>query len=202
MLPKNNQGLSTLTRIADIGMPGATVEVDNLGVMTTTVAPNGTWSVMVQYALPNGAHSVKVVYRAGNSVETGYISFRVINAPAIPAPTILAPAEGAAVPVPTLTIAGTALPGYFISLCLTDVACVFTTADGSGSFMASYPYPLPSGAYVRPRRRPTRHWGCQRRADPQLQRADNRLKHFAVISNGASIARTLRCFDYRIICAP
>ena len=131
-------------------MPGATVEVevDGLGVLTTTVAPNGTWVFIVNYRLPNGFHSIKVVHRYGLCVETRYITLRIIDAPPIPLPVILSPQEGQTINTPQLLITGTAIPGYIVTLCITNGACVSTTADASGNFVAQYPYSLANGQYT------------------------------------------------------
>ncbi|HML46634.1 MAG TPA: hypothetical protein PKE04_07785 [Clostridia bacterium] len=149
LVPRNNSSLSELTRIAGIGLPGATieVEVDNLGVLTTTVAPNGTWSFIVNYRLPNGFHSIKVVHRSGLCVETRFISIRIIDAPALPPPVILSPAEGSTINSPQLFVTGTAIPGYIVTVCLTNGACVATTADANGNFAIQYPYSLSNGQY-------------------------------------------------------
>lgn len=150
LIPRNNSTLSVLTRIAGIGLPGATIEaeVDNLGVLTTTVAPNGTWSFIVDYRLPNGFHSIRVVHRSGLCVETRFVSIRIVDAPPIPTPTIISPAEGQTINTPQLLITGTAIPGFVVTLCITDGACVATTADANGNFVAQYPFTLTNGPYT------------------------------------------------------
>src|SRR5918997_5336042 len=116
--------------ITGTGEPGATVEVtvDGVVVGTTTVAPDGTWSLVVPDALGDGSHTVTATQTdaAGNvSPASDPVTFTVDTTAPDP-PVVTSPADGDVTADSTPTITGTGEPGATVEVTI-DGTVVGTT---------------------------------------------------------------------------
>ncbi|WP_194293017.1 Ig-like domain-containing protein [Streptomyces smaragdinus] len=130
--------------ITGTGEPGATVEVtvDGTVIGTTTVNPDGTWSLPTTTPLADGPHTVSATQTdaAGNTSPAGTSTFTV-DATAPAAPVITAPADGSTIGDPTPTISGTGEPGATVNVVLdgTPLGTVTVAPDGTWSLPVTTP---------------------------------------------------------------
>ncbi|MCS5456962.1 Ig-like domain-containing protein [Enterobacter asburiae] len=118
--------------LAGTGEPGGTITIYDNGVAvgTTTVLPNGTWSVTPDGPLPDGTHTITVVETdaAGNqSTASEPIVFTVDTTPPLAPGDLVVSNDGG-------TITGTAEPGSTVTIREGDVTLGTVVADSQGNF--------------------------------------------------------------------
>ncbi|MBA7773087.1 MULTISPECIES: BapA/Bap/LapF family large adhesin [Enterobacter] len=123
---------ASLPVLAGTGEPGGTITIYDNGVAigTTTVQPNGTWSVTPDNPLPEGTHSITVseTDAAGNQSTTSQpITFTVDTTPPLTPENVVVSADGT-------TISGNAEPGSTVTIREGGVFIGDTVADGQGNF--------------------------------------------------------------------
>ncbi|WP_080460159.1 BapA/Bap/LapF family large adhesin, partial [Enterobacter cloacae] len=139
-------GMSTdasLPILAGTGEPGGTITIYDNGVVvgTTTVQPNGTWSVTPNGPLPDGAHSITVIETdaAGNqSAASQPINFTVDTTPPTAPSNLVVSDDGG-------TISGTAEPGSTVTIREGDAILGTTVADSQGDFSLTLTPPKVNG---------------------------------------------------------
>lgn len=109
----------TTPTVTGTGEPGATVEVtvDGEVVDTTTVAPDGIWSLEVREPLGIGAHTVTATQTdpsGHTSPDSDPVVFEVDDRE--DAPVITAPTSGSATNDATPRVAGTGIPGSTVTV--------------------------------------------------------------------------------------
>jgi len=126
--------LSSSVTIEGTAESGSEVSIyeglDRLGVTTAT---GGTWSVVLPFA--DGSHTISVIAGdvAGNFSPTSTRTFSVVtHAPS--APVITSPAEDAALPDDSVTIAGTASPGSTLTVKEGTTTLGTPPVDSSGNW--------------------------------------------------------------------
>ncbi|MCK7453679.1 BapA/Bap/LapF family large adhesin [Enterobacter chengduensis] len=125
------------------GEPGGTITIYDNGVVvgTTTVLPNGTWSVTPNAPLPDGTHSITVTETdaAGNqSTASAPITFTVDTTPP-PAPGNLVVSNDGG------TISGIAEAGSTVTVREGDVILGTAVADSQGNFSLTLTPPKLNG---------------------------------------------------------
>ena len=125
------------------GEPGGTITIYDNGVVvgTTTVQPNGTWSVTPNAPLPDGTHSITVTETdaAGNqSAASAPITFTVDTTPP-PAPGNLVVSNDGG------TISGIAEAGSTVTVREGDVTLGTAVADSQGNFSLTLTPPKLNG---------------------------------------------------------
>lgn len=135
---------ATQPLLAGTGEPGGTITIYDNGVVigTTTVLPNGTWSITPNGPLPEGTHSITVTETdaAGNqSTASAPVTFTVDTTPP-PAPGNLVVSNDGG------TISGTAEPGSTVTI-REGGALVGTpvVADSQGNFSVTLNPPKLNG---------------------------------------------------------
>lgn len=129
--------------LAGTGEPGGTITIYDNGVVvgTTTVLPNGTWSIRPDGPLPDGAHSITVVETdaAGNqSAASAPINFTVDTTPPLaPGNLVVSNDDG--------TISGTAEPGSTVTIRDGNVILGTSVADSVGNFTLTLTQPKLNG---------------------------------------------------------
>lgn len=118
--------------LAGTGEPGGTITIYDNGVVvgTTTVLPNGTWSIRPDGPLPDGAHSITVVETdaAGNqSAASAPITFTVDTTPPLAPGNLVVSNDGG-------SISGTAEPGSTVTIRDGNVILGTSVADSEGNF--------------------------------------------------------------------
>jgi VCBS repeat-containing protein len=134
---------ATQPLLAGTGEPGGTITIyDNGAVIgTTTVQPNGTWSVTPNGPLPEGEHSITVVETdaAGNqSAASAPVNFTVDTTPPTAPGNLVVSNDGG-------TISGTAEPGSTVTIREGDVILGTAVADGQGDFSLTLTPPKLNG---------------------------------------------------------
>ena len=129
--------------LAGTGEPGGTITIYDNGVVvgTTTVLPNGTWSVTPNGPLPDGAHSITVVETdaAGNqSAASAPINFTVDTTPPLAPGNLVVSNDGG-------TISGTAEPGSTVTIREGNVILGTPVADSEGNFTLTLTPPKLNG---------------------------------------------------------
>ncbi|WP_244905701.1 Ig-like domain-containing protein, partial [Enterobacter kobei] len=129
--------------LAGTGEPGGTITIYDNGVVvgTTTVLPNGTWSIRPDGPLPDGAHSITVVETdaAGNqSAASAPINFTVDTTPPLAPGNLVVSNDGG-------TISGTAEPGSTVTIRDGNVILGTSVADSVGNFTLTLPQPKLNG---------------------------------------------------------
>ncbi|MCM7674889.1 Ig-like domain-containing protein [Enterobacter chengduensis] len=129
--------------LAGTGEPGGTITIYDNGVVigTTTVLPNGTWSVTPNAPLPDGTHSITVTETdaAGNqSTASTPITFTVDTTPP-PAPGNLVVSNDGG------TISGIAEAGSTVTVREGDVTLGTAVADSQGNFSLTLTPPKLNG---------------------------------------------------------
>ncbi|MHA2899524.1 BapA/Bap/LapF family large adhesin [Enterobacter sp. H2G27] len=135
---------ASLPILAGTGEPGGTITIYDNGVVvgTTTVLPNGTWSVTPNGPLPDGTHSITVTETdaAGNlSVTSEPVIFTVDTTPPLAPGNLVVSNDGG-------TISGTAEPGSTVTI-REGGALVGTpvVADSQGNFSLTLTPPKLNG---------------------------------------------------------
>ena len=118
--------------LAGTGEPGGTITIYDNGVAvgTTTVLPNGTWSVTPDGPLADGTHTITVVETdaAGNqSAPSEPIIFTVDTTPPLAPGDLVVSNDGG-------TITGTAEPGSTVTIREGDAILGTPVADSEGNF--------------------------------------------------------------------
>lgn len=129
--------------LAGTGEPGGTITIYDNGVVvgTTTVLPNGTWSIRPDGPLPDGAHSITVVETdaAGNqSAASAPINFTVDTTPPLAPGNLVVSNDGG-------TISGTAEPGSTVTIRDGNVILGTSVADSVGNFTLTLTQPKLNG---------------------------------------------------------
>ncbi|EMC7916608.1 BapA prefix-like domain-containing protein [Enterobacter kobei] len=129
--------------LAGTGEPGGTITIYDNGVVvgTTTVLPNGTWSIRPDGPLPDGAHSITVVETdaAGNqSTPSAPINFTVDTTPPLAPGNLVVSNDGG-------TISGTAEPGSTVTIRDGNVILGTSVADSEGNFTLTLTPPKLNG---------------------------------------------------------
>ncbi|AMJ69566.1 adhesin [Enterobacter cloacae] len=129
--------------LAGTGEPGGTITIYDNGVVvgTTTVLPNGTWSVTPNGPLPDGTHSITVVETdaAGNqSAASEPIIFTVDTTPPLAPGDLVVSNDGG-------TITGTAEPGSTVTIREGDAILGTPVADSEGNFSLTLTPPKLNG---------------------------------------------------------
>lgn len=125
------------------GEPGGTITIYDNGVAvgTTTVLPNGTWSVTPDGPLPDGTHAITVVETdaAGNqSAASEPIIFTVDTTPPLAPGDLVVSNDGG-------TITGTAEPGSTVTIREGDAILGTPVADSEGNFSLTLTPPKLNG---------------------------------------------------------
>ncbi|WP_411813754.1 BapA/Bap/LapF family large adhesin [Enterobacter kobei] len=129
--------------LAGTGEPGGTITIYDNGVVvgTTTVLPNGTWSIRPDGPLPDGAHSITVVETdaAGNqSAASAPINFTVDTTPPLAPGNLVVSNDGG-------SISGTAEPGSTVTIRDGNVILGTSVADSEGNFTLTLTPPKLNG---------------------------------------------------------
>lgn len=129
--------------LAGTGEPGGTITIYNNGVAvgTTTVLPNGTWSVTPDGPLADGTHTITVVETdaAGNqSAASEPIIFTVDTTPPLAPGDLVVSNDGG-------TITGTAEPGSTVTIREGDAILGTPVADSEGNFSLTLTPPKLNG---------------------------------------------------------
>ena len=129
--------------LAGTGEPGGTITIYDNGVAvgTTTVLPNGTWSVTPEGPLADGAHTITVVETdaAGNqSAASEPIIFTVDTTPPLAPGDLVVSNDGG-------TITGTAEPGSTVTIREGDAILGTPVADSEGNFSLTLTPPKLNG---------------------------------------------------------
>ncbi|MCP1115230.1 Ig-like domain-containing protein [Enterobacter bugandensis] len=129
--------------LAGTGEPGGTITIYDNGVVvgTTTVLPNGTWSVTPNGPLPDGTHSITVVETdaAGNqSAASEPFIFTVDTTPPLAPGDLVVSNDGG-------TITGTAEPGSTVTIREGDAILGTPVADSEGNFSLTLTPPKLNG---------------------------------------------------------
>ncbi len=129
--------------LAGTGEPGGTITIYDNGVVvgTTTVLPNGTWSIRPDGPLPDGAHSITVVETdaAGNqSAASAPINFTVDTTPPLAPGNLVVSNDGG-------SISGTAEPGSTVTIRDGNVIRGTSVADREGNFTLTLTPPKLNG---------------------------------------------------------
>ena len=129
--------------LAGTGEPGGTITIYDNGVAvgTTTVLPNGTWSVTPDGPLPDGTHTITVVETdaAGNqSAASEPIIFTVDTTPPLAPGDLVVSNDGG-------TITGTAEPGSTVTIREGDAILGTPVADSEGNFSLTLTPPKLNG---------------------------------------------------------
>lgn len=129
--------------LAGTGEPGGTITIYDNGVVvgTTTVLPNGTWSIRPDGPLPDGAHSITVVETdaAGNqSAASAPITFTVDTTPPLAPGNLVVSNDGG-------SISGTAEPGSTVTIRDGNVILGTSVADSEGNFTLTLTPPKLNG---------------------------------------------------------
>lgn len=129
--------------LAGTGEPGGTITIYDNGVVvgTTTVLPNGTWSIRPDGPLPDGAHSITVVETdaAGNqSAASAPINFTVDTTPPLAPENLVVSNDGG-------SISGTAEPGSTVTIRDGNVILGTSVADSEGNFTLTLTPPKLNG---------------------------------------------------------
>ncbi|NNE12794.1 MAG: hypothetical protein HKN41_11195, partial [Ilumatobacter sp.] len=129
--------------ISGIGEPGATIDV-SVGIqsMTTTVAPDGTWSVTVPVALADGTSTVTVT-----ATDAAGFTATAAQALTVDATTTVTLTPPGSTDDPTPTISGTGEPAATIQLTV-DGQTLTGVVDGMGSWSIGVPGALADGNYT------------------------------------------------------
>lgn len=135
---------ATKPHLAGTGEPGGKITLYDNGVEigTTTVLPNGTWSITLNSPLPEGTHSITVseTDAAGNqSAISQPVNFTVDTTPPLAPENVVVSNDGT-------TISGTAEPGSTVTIREGD-AIVGTpvVADSQGNFSVTLNPPKLNG---------------------------------------------------------
>lgn len=134
---------ASLPILAGTGEPGGTITIYDNGVVvgTTTVQPNGTWSVTPNGPLPDGAHSITVIETdaAGNqSAASEPINFTVDTTPPTAPGNLVVSNDGT-------TISGIAEPGSTVTIREGDAILGTAVANGQGDFSLTLTPPKLNG---------------------------------------------------------
>lgn len=129
--------------LAGTGEPGGTITIYDNGVAvgTTTVLPNGTWSVTPDGPLADGTHTITVVETdaAGNqSAASEPIIFTVDTTPPLAPSDLVVSNDGG-------TITGTAEPGSTVTIREGDATLGTPVADSEGNFSLTLTPPKLNG---------------------------------------------------------
>ncbi|CZZ28040.1 BapA/Bap/LapF family large adhesin [Enterobacter kobei] len=129
--------------LAGTGEPGGTITIYDNGVVvgTTTVLPNGTWSIRPDGPLLDGAHSITVVETdaAGNqSAASAPITFTVDTTPPLAPGNLVVSNDGG-------SISGTAEPGSTVTIRDGNVILGTSVADSEGNFTLTLTPPKLNG---------------------------------------------------------
>ncbi|HGH4635947.1 TPA: BapA/Bap/LapF family large adhesin [Enterobacter bugandensis] len=129
--------------LAGTGEPGGTITIYDNGVAvgTTTVLPNGTWSVTPDGPLADGTHTITVVETdaAGNqSAPSEPIIFTVDTTPPLAPGDLVVSNDGG-------TITGTAEPGSTVTIREGDAILGTPVADSEGNFSLTLTPPKLNG---------------------------------------------------------
>ncbi|MCE1390877.1 Ig-like domain-containing protein [Enterobacter bugandensis] len=129
--------------LAGTGEPGGTITIYDNGVAvgTTTVLPNGTWSVTPDGPLADGTHTITVVETdaAGNqSAPSEPITFTVDTTPPLAPGDLVVSNDGG-------TITGTAEPGSTVTIREGDAILGTPVADSEGNFSLTLTPPKLNG---------------------------------------------------------
>ena len=129
--------------LAGTGEPGGTITIYDNGVVvgTTTVLPNGTWSVRPDGPLPEGEHTITVVETdaAGNqSSASAPIIFTVDTTPPLAPGNLIVSNDGS-------TITGIAEPGSTVTIREGDAILGTPVVDSEGNFSLTLTPPKLNG---------------------------------------------------------
>ena len=129
--------------LAGTGEPGGTITIYDNGVVvgTTTVLPNGTWSVRPDGPLPEGEHTITVVETdaAGNqSSASAPIIFTVDTTPPLAPGNLVVSNDGS-------TITGIAEPGSTVTIREGDAILGTPVVDSEGNFSLTLTPPKLNG---------------------------------------------------------
>ena len=134
---------ASLPLLAGTGEPGGTITIYDNGVVvgTTTVQPNGTWSVTPNGPLPDGTHSITVTETdaAGNlSTASEPVIFTVDTTPPSAPGNLVVSNDGG-------TISGIAEAGSTVTIREGDIALGTVVADSQGNFSLTLTPPKVNG---------------------------------------------------------
>ncbi|MFA1017282.1 BapA/Bap/LapF family large adhesin [Enterobacter sp. SAT-E-asb] len=134
---------ASLPILAGTGEPGGTITIYDNGVVvgTTTVQPNGTWSVTPNGPLPEGTHSITVTETdaAGNlSASSEPVIFTVDTTPPSAPGNLAVSNDGG-------TISGIAEAGSTVTIREGDVTLGTVVADSQGNFSLTLTPPKLNG---------------------------------------------------------
>jgi LPXTG-motif cell wall-anchored protein len=132
-------GSSTTDRTPDIdgtGEPGAQVEVfvDGDSIGTTTVAPDGTWTITPSAPLDLGEHTVDATQTDLGQLtqDAEPVTFEVIDS--LAPPVITAPEDGSSTDDTTPDIDGEGAPGATVEVTIDDEVVGTTVVDEDGTW--------------------------------------------------------------------
>ncbi|WP_395279605.1 BapA/Bap/LapF family large adhesin [Enterobacter asburiae] len=134
---------ASLPLLAGTGEPGGTITIYDNGVVvgTTTVQPNGTWSVTPNGPLPDGTHSITVTETdaAGNlSAASEPVIFTVDTTPPSAPGNLVVSNDGG-------TISGIAEAGSTVTIRESDITLGTVVADSQGNFSLTLTPPKVNG---------------------------------------------------------
>ncbi|MEL4871182.1 BapA/Bap/LapF family large adhesin [Pantoea agglomerans] len=134
---------ATQPLLAGTGEPGGTITIYDNGVVigTTTVLPNGTWSITPNGPLPEGTHSITVTETdaAGNqSTASAPVTFTVDTTPPSAPGNLVVANDGSA-------ISGIAEAGSTVTIREGDVTLGTAVADSQGNFSVTLNPPKLNG---------------------------------------------------------
>ena len=134
---------ASLPLLAGTGEPGGTITIYDNGVVvgTTTVQPNGTWSVTPNGPLPDGTHSITVTETdaAGNlSTASEPVIFTVDTTPPSAPGNLVVSNDGG-------TISGIAEAGSTVTIREGDITLGTVVADSQGNFSLTLTPPKVNG---------------------------------------------------------
>lgn len=135
--------------IAGSGAVGAAIELSGDVTGTTTVAADGTWSVIVD--APYGDVSVIATQTLEDDVQTTETSFTVVEA-ALAAPVIISPANGSELTVSPTAVLGTGIPGASVNVSIGTGSAGDSyepvIVDADGNWTVAIPNVLAAGTYT------------------------------------------------------
>jgi hypothetical protein len=155
--PAINAVVSTTTpTFSGTGEPGATIEVKGSSgkvIASTTVKPDGTWSVQSSLVLTDGAYVATAVQTAGSNVTQAPIRY-TIKSPEQPSQpvtpvVVTAPAIDAVVRVAQPTFTGTGEPGATVQVKGNSGKVIASaTVNADSTWSAQSTLTLTEGAYI------------------------------------------------------
>jgi len=138
--------------IKGTGVPGdtVTVTIDGTVVGTTTVQPDGTWTLTPTTPLADGSHTVSATQTdaAGNTSPASTPVTFTVDTVAPAAPVITSPTDGSTTKNPTPPIKGTGVPGDTVTVTIDGTVVGTTTVQPDGTWTFTPTTPLADGSHT------------------------------------------------------